>query len=104
MYGLRRCAERPSWPSLVRPAARRRRRGRRRNDALASAPRPLGRWSIASISFVERRRFPKELSVARLPLGVRRLQVAAFVVASLFGSSAGWAQQPDPRALANPLV
>ena len=46
----------------------------------------------------------KELSVARLPLPVCRLDVAALVVMSLFVSSAVWAQQPDPRVLANPRV
>jgi hypothetical protein len=42
--------------------------------------------------------------VARLPLGVRRPRVAGLVVACLFASSDAWAQQPDPRALANPFV
>jgi hypothetical protein len=42
--------------------------------------------------------------VARLPLGVRCSRVTALVVVCLFGASAAWAQQPDPRVLANPLV
>ena len=42
--------------------------------------------------------------MARLPLGVRCPNVAALVVVCLFASAAAWAQQPDPRVLANPLV
>jgi subtilisin family serine protease len=42
--------------------------------------------------------------VARLPFGARCPHVAALVVVCLFASSAAWAQQPDPRVLANPLV
>jgi subtilisin family serine protease len=42
--------------------------------------------------------------VARTPLGARRASVALLVVVCLLASSRAWAQQPDPRALANPLV
>lgn len=41
--------------------------------------------------------------MARSPLGARRTAVALLVVC-LFASSGAWAQQPDPRVLANPLV
>ena len=41
--------------------------------------------------------------MARTPLGARRTSVALLVVC-LLASSRAWAQQPDPRVLANPLV
>ena len=42
--------------------------------------------------------------MARTPLGARRTSVALLVVVCLLASSRAWAQQPDPRVLANPLV
>ena len=42
--------------------------------------------------------------MARTPLGARRTSLALLAVVCLLASSRAWAQQPDPRVLANPLV
>ena len=42
--------------------------------------------------------------MARTPLGARRASVALLVVVCVVAASRAWAQQPDPRVLANPLV
>jgi len=42
--------------------------------------------------------------VARTPFGARRSHVAVLVVVCLLAATRVWAQQPDPRVLANPNV